>query len=320
VTPRAEDAFRAPAGEPSYLRLHRSGELARRARAARGMLAGCRLCPRACGADRLAGETGFCLTGRDALVASAGPHLGEEGVLRGWRGSGTLFFARCNLACVFCQNHDISQGEGSQPLAAGELADVMLALQERGCHNVNLVSPSHVVAQVLAAVDLAAERGLVLPLVYNTNAYDAPAALRLLDGVVDVYMPDFKFWDPAAAERFTGARDYPDRARAAIAEMHRQVGVLRMDADGLARRGVLLRHLAMPGGGADTAAVLDWVAAALSPDTAVNLMGQYRPAHRVGEPDGAGGRLFEELDRPPSDEEMAAARAAASAAGLWRFV
>lgn len=320
MTPPAEDAFHAPAGEPAYLALHRSGELARRARAARGMLADCRLCPRDCGADRLAGGTGFCRTGREAEVASAGPHLGEEDVLRGRRGSGTVFFARCNLACVFCQNHDISQGGGGRPLAAGDLADVMLALQERGCHNVNLVSPSHVAAQVLAAVDLAAARGLALPLVYNTNAYDALPTLRLLDGVVDVYMPDFKFWDPAAAARCVGARDYPDRARAAIAEMHRQVGVLRVDGNGLARRGVLLRHLVMPGGEADTAAVLGWAAAALSPDTAVNLMGQYRPAHRVGGPDGAGGRLFPELDRPPSDAEMASARAAAAAAGLWRLV
>ncbi|MBN2171006.1 MAG: radical SAM protein [Candidatus Krumholzibacteriota bacterium] len=294
--------------------------MACRVRQAAAALADCRLCPRACGADRASGGTGFCRTGRDARVASAGPHLGEEDVLRGWRGSGTIFFARCNLACVFCQNHDISQGESGQPLAAVVLADIMLTLQDRGCHNVNLVSPSHVVAQVLAAVDLAAGRGLALPLVYNTNAYDALETLRLLDGVVDVYMPDFKFWDPAAAERCVGARDYPERARAAIAEMHRQVGVLRVDGEGLARRGVLLRHLVMPGGEADTAAVLGWVAAALSPDTALNLMGQYRPAHRVGTPDGAGGRRFAELDRPPSASEMASARAAAAAAGLWRFV
>ena len=228
--------------EASYLRLHREGELeARAARAVEG-LASCRACPRDCEVDRLADDTGICHTGREAVVSSAFPHLGEEDPLRGWRGSGTIFFSHCNLKCVFCQNWDISHVGRGKPCSADEIAGAMLELQGIGCHNINFVTPEHVVPQVLEAIALAAERGLHLPIVYNTSAYDAAESLALLDGVIDIYMPDFKFWDPETAHRLAKARDYPERAREAILEMHRQVGALRFAEDGTACRGVLLRH------------------------------------------------------------------------------
>jgi putative pyruvate formate lyase activating enzyme len=202
---------------------------------------------------------------------------------------------------------------------AEDLAAVFLALQARGCHNLNLVTPSHVVPQVLEALDLAAARGLRLPVVYNSSGYDSTETLRLLDGVVDVYMPDFKFWRAETAERYAAAPDYPERARAAVAEMHRQAGALRVGADGLARRGVLVRHLVMPGLLEESAAIFGWLATEVSPDTHVNVMAQYRPEWRVGEPDGAGGRLFAEIDRRPRSWEVQAAHEAARLAGLWRF-
>ncbi|MEW6749785.1 MAG: radical SAM protein [Candidatus Latescibacterota bacterium] len=297
---------------PAYARLLASGELARRATQAAELLAPCRLCPRACGADRRRDQEGFCRTGRRARLASFGPHLGEEGCLRGRRGSGTLFFSGCNLSCVFCQNHPISQGDEGTEVEPEELAEAMLELQARGCHNLNLVSPSHVVPQWLEALALAARRGLELPLVYNTNAFDSLDVLRLVDGVVDVYMPDFKCWDEERARTYLGAADYPRAARAALAEMHRQVGDLLVDRDGLARRGVLVRHLVMPGAGEDTRVILRFLAG-LSADTYVNLMAQYRPANRVC------AARHPELNRRPRLDEVAAAYRAAEEAGLHRF-
>jgi putative pyruvate formate lyase activating enzyme len=301
--------------EPAYLALHRSGELAARVAAARVELAACRACPRNCGVDRLADDrSGVCRTGRHAVVASAFPHFGEEDCLRGWNGSGTIFFSLCNLRCVFCQNWDISQVQAGRLCTPSEIADLMLELQRLGCHNVNLVTPEHVVPQVVEAIAEAVSRGLRLPIVYNTSAYDAIGSLRLLDGIVDIYMPDFKFWEPDTARRLGRARDYPEYARRAILEMHRQVGPLRFGPDGLARRGVLVRHLVMPGLVGEAAAIMAWLAQAVSPDTYVNIMGQYRPEHRV-----PGSDRYADIDRRPTAEEVEAVREAARAAGLWRF-
>ena len=305
-----------PIRAPAYLSLP-PGELAHRSSRALGQLAECRACPRDCGADRLADKWGACKTGRHAVVTSWGPHHGEEDCLRGRNGSGTIFFGHCNLRCVFCQNHDISQDLPPGPRTPGvpdcAVAAMMLDLQERGCHNINFVTPEHVVPQVLEAVAIAAGRGLRLPLVYNTSAYDSLESLHLLDGVVDVYMPDFKLWSGDACRRYLMAGDYAEHARAAIAEMHRQVGPLQLDADGQATRGVLLRHLVMPGLLDETRAILTWIAQEVNPDTYVNLMDQYRPAGKVG------CRHFTELFRRPLRAEIAEAYAMAAEAGLHRF-
>ena len=306
-----------PSSFPSYLALARSGELRRRAAAAVATLANCRCCPRACGADRLRGKAGTCRIGRQARVASFGPHHGEEDCLRGWQGSGTIFFAGCNLHCVFCQNWDISHEDAGAIVTAEGLAGIMLTLQARGCHNLNWVSPSHVVPQVLEALALAAERGLRLPIVYNTGGYDSVDTLRLLEAVVDIYMPDFKFWDTEVAARLALAGDYPERARQAIREMHRQVGALQLDGDGLARRGVLVRHLVMPNELAGTRAIARWLAAELSPDTYVNLMDQYHPAGAVAPGSSVAG--LADLRRLVTPTEFARARRDAQAGGLWRF-
>lgn len=289
----------------------RLGSAELHARVARGLeaLADCRLCPRDCGVDRVAGRWAACKTGRDAVVSSAFAHHGEEACLRGTRGSGTIFFAHCNLRCVFCQNFDISQGiaasEG-EGLPAEGIARLMLRLQLDGCHNVNFVTPEHVVPQVLEAVEIAVERGLEVPIVYNTSAYDAHESLDLMDGVVDVYMPDLKTLSRERAKRWLRAEDYPEAATAAIREMHRQVGPLRIDGDGIARRGLLVRHLVMPGGGDDTRAVLEWLAAEVGPGTYVNVMDQYRPAGRVATSD-----RYPELDvRPTSAAHERATRLA----------
>jgi putative pyruvate formate lyase activating enzyme len=316
---RKLDEFVIDGNEPAYLRLLREGRLHERAQAALEELRDCQACPRNCRCNRLIDERRACHTGRHAVVSSAFPHHGEEDCLRGWRGSGTIFFGLCNLRCVFCQNWDISQRRQGQECAASEIADLMLELQGQGCHNINFVTPEHVAPQVIEAVALAADRGLQLPLVYNTSAYDALRSLRLLDGVVDVYMPDFKFWRPETALRLCLARDYPERAREAILEMQRQVGPLRFDRHGLARRGVLVRHLVMPGQLDESAAIFGWLAREVSPDTYVNVMGQYLPDHRVGVPSRREDRPFAEIDRPASGAELEQATAAARRAGLWRF-
>ncbi len=290
--------------QPAYLSL-RPGELAHRANVAVEALADCRACPRDCGVDRLADKWSACKTGRHAVVSSAFPHFGEEDCLRGWNGSGTIFFAHCNLRCVFCQNFDISQGVPPGPSSgirtAGEIADVMLALQARGCHNINFVTPEHVVPQVLEAVAEAVPRGLRIPLVYNTSAYDSLESLGWLDGVVDIYMPDLKVWSTASAKRYLRAGDYPEAARRALKEMHRQVGALHIDEQGLATRGVLVRHLVMPGLLDETRACLTWLATELGSGTYVNLMDQYRPAGKVR----AG--VYAEIDRRISSTEWSEA-------------
>jgi putative pyruvate formate lyase activating enzyme len=298
--------------EPAYLALHRSGELAVRARLALDRLASCDLCARYCRVDRLAGTRGaVCRTGRRARVASYGPHHGEERPLSGRRGSGTIFFAWCSLRCVFCQNWEISQeGEGLE-VGAEDLAAMMLELQAAGCHNVNLVTPSHVVAQVLEAVAIAAEAGLRIPLVYNTGGYDSPEALALLDGVVDVYMPDLKYGSSEVARRYSHVPDYVEVNHRAVREMHRQVGDLVLDERGVAVRGLLVRHLVLPGDLAGTEEVLAFVASELSPDTYLNLMAQYRPCHRAEE--------HQPLDRRPTTAELLRAREVAARLGLHRL-
>jgi putative pyruvate formate lyase activating enzyme len=306
--------------EPAYLRLLRSGELARRARLALAELECCAVCPRDCRVDRLRAlpperppKGTACFTGRYARVASAFPHFGEEDCLRGWNGSGTIFFSYCNLRCVFCQNWDVSQAGEGREMPPEELAGLMLELAGRGCHNINLVTPEHVVPQVLEALLLAAEAGLSLPVVYNTSAYDSLRSLELLDGVVDIYMPDFKYWDAARARRYVKAGDYPDVARRVVREMHRQVGPLTLAPDGLAVRGVLLRHLVMPGGGDDAREIFRFVATEVSPDTYVNVMEQYHPAGAVAE------GKYGEIRRRPDASELLTARQLAEAAGLRRF-
>ena len=299
---------------PAAVAAHRLGWLAERADAARTELAACLACPRDCGVNRLADETGVCHVGRWARVAAAFPHFGEEDCLRGTGGSGTIFFSSCNLRCVFCQNWDISQSRAGRLCAPSEIADLMLQLQDAGCHNINFVTPEHVAPQIVEAIAVAVPAGLRVPLVYNTSAYDSPRSLALMDGLIDIYMPDFKFWEPATSRRLARAADYPAVARKAIIAMHRQVGDLVFDAAGIAQRGLLVRHLVMPGQEPEARAIMEWLANAISPDTFVNIMGQYRPAFRV-----VAASRYRDIDRRPTTKEVAAVRAAAVAAGLWRF-
>lgn len=316
------DRFLVPSFTPAYLDPAVRRTLSDRVAAAHEELSCCCACPRNCKVDRMAGETKVCNTGRYARVSSAFPHMGEEDCLRGRRGSGTIFFSMCNLHCVFCQNWDISQKGGGREVDAGGMADLMLVLQKRGCHNINLVTPEHVVPQIVEALAVAIERGLRLPVVYNTSAYDGMSSLRLMDGLVDIYMPDFKFWSRSTASRLLKAKDYPDRAREAIREMHRQVGDLRFTPDGLACRGLLVRHLVMPGLLDETREVFRFLAD-LSRDTFVNIMGQYHPDYEVGTtPDSGrntGSTPYAEINRRPSTTELEGAYEAARAAGLWRF-
>ncbi len=298
--------------EPAYLALYRSGELAIRVERARTMLADCRVCPRACGVNRLEGETAVCKIGRYACVSSYFPHMGEEDCLRGWNGSGTIFFSLCNLRCVFCQNYDVSQLKSGHEVTPRQLADMMLHLQKMGCHNINFVTPEHVVPQMLEGLLLAVEDGLRLPLVYNTSAYDALDSLELLDGIVDIYMPDFKLWSSEKAHTYLKAKDYPMVAKQVFAEMHRQVGVLKVDEHGLAKRGVLVRHLVMPGMVAETKAIMRFLAD-LSPDTYVNLMDQYYPAGKVT------ASKYAEINCRLPLIEFQEALSVAQAAGIRRF-
>jgi len=298
---------------PGYVRLHDSGELQERVERALARLEACRVCPRHCEVNRLANETKVCMTGRHAYVSSYAPHLGEEDCLRGWKGSGTIFFSGCNLKCVFCQNYDISQQTSGAEVKPERLADLMLELQELGCHNINWVTPQHVVPQIIESLPSAIVGGLRLPIVYNTNAYDSLDSLRLLDGIVDIYMPDFKYWSEEKAKTYLTAPDYPEAARAAFREMHRQVGDLVCDGDGIAQRGLLVRHLVMPGGTEETGEIMRFLADELSADTYVNIMDQYHPENRV-----SGGR-FEEIDCRITSDELAEAYRAAEEAGLHRF-
>ncbi len=297
--------------DPAYLRLLMPGELAARAERARVRLRRCALCPRQCWVDRSAGELGECRAGALARVASAGPHYGEEAPLVGRGGSGTIFFAGCNLACVFCQNYDLSHLCRGREQGPTELAGTMIELQEMGCENINFVSPSHVVPQILAALVLAVDEGLRLPLVYNTGGYDSLSTLRLLHGIVDIYMPDMKYADNEVAERLSGVPDYVERNRGATREMHRQVGDLELDQRGVARRGLLVRHLVLPDGLAGTAEAMRFISSEVSPDTYVNVMDQYHPAYMADR--------YGEISRPPTAAEYRSAVEEARRAGLRRL-
>lgn len=295
---------------PNYIGLHATGELRGRADRALAMLEACELCPRRCGVNRLEGQTGWCGVGRHAHVASFGPHYGEESVLVGRGGSGAVFFSGCNLGCIFCQNADISREPEAGPEASSEeLAGVMLDLQRQGCENINFVTPSHVVPQILEALPVAVDHGLSLPLIYNSSAYDEVGTLKLLDGVVDIYMPDVKMWDEALSKRLLQAADYPECARNAVAEMHRQVGDLAVES-GTGRRGLLVRHLVMPQGAAGSAQWAQWLAR-LSVRTWVNVMGQYHPCLDAHE--------HPETSRMVSESELCGAFHAMQEAGIHRI-
>ncbi len=297
---------------PAYAALAASGALAARAAQAVQHLENCDLCARYCHVNRRHGlEGAVCRTGERAVVHSYGPHHGEEDCLRGTHGSGTIFFSWCNLRCVFCQNWEISQKGIGREVEPAELAAMMLHLQAQGCHNINLVSPSHVVAQIIQALALAVPQGLRLPLVYNTGGYDSPEALALLDGIIDIYMPDMKYGDSGIARKYSKVRNYVAVNRAAVKEMHRQVGDLVLDAHGIAQRGLLVRHLILPAHLAGTEQVLAFLAREISPDTCLNLMDQYYPCYRADE--------NPPLDRPITADEYRAAQRLAARYGLTRL-
>ena len=299
--------------EPAYMKLFHSGELYRRSRQALRSLANCKVCPRDCEVNRLNNEHSVCKTGRKARVGSYAPHYGEEDCLRGTNGSGTIFFSLCNLKCVFCQNYDISQdGEGIE-VSPEDLAAMMLDLQNRGCHNINFVTPEHVVPQILEALPLAVQMGLRLPLVYNTGAYDSMESMRMMEGIVDIYMPDFKYWSNERSQKYLKAKDYPETARTVIKEMHRQVGDLVLDENGLAKRGVLLRHLVMPDGLEDAENIMGYLSKEISADTYLNIMSQYFPAGKVSE------IKYQEINRRPYSQELATVEKIARQCGLHRF-
>lgn len=296
---------------PGYLALHATGELAKRIEKANNLLTQCEICPRRCKVNRLKGEHGVCKTGKRALVSSYNPHFGEESPLVGTGGSGTIFITNCNLLCVFCQNYEISHlGEGVE-VSDGQMAAMMISLQKQGCHNINFVTPTHVVPQILSALPPAIEKGLTVPLVYNSSGYDSVETLKLLDGVIDIYMPDFKFWDKEKAKRFLKAPDYPDRARGAIQEMHRQVGDLDIDAYGVAQKGLLVRHLVMPDCLDDTEEIMQFLAQEISVNTYVNVMEQYRPCGQAFK--------FPPIDRGLDHVEYQQALQLAKEAGLKRL-
>lgn len=297
--------------EPGYIQLHKSGVLQQKAREAREVLRCCQMCPRMCKVDRTAGQRGFCRSGERAVVSSYNPHFGEESPLVGQGGSGTIFFTHCNLLCIFCQNYEIShQGLGDE-VSPQVLARMMVQLQNWGCHNINFVTPSHVVAQILEALPLAVELGLRVPLVYNTGGYDRVETLRLLEGVVDIYMPDIKFLDPSVAEKLCTAPDYPEVVKAAVREMHRQVGDLVLDSRGIAQRGLLVRHLVMPCNLSQSKEVMEFLAREISQDTYVNIMDQWRPCGEA--------HSHPELSRRISQQEYLEAVEAARASGLHRL-
>ncbi|NNL76519.1 MAG: radical SAM protein [Desulfobacterales bacterium] len=280
--------------EPAYIGTFKKGLLKNKIAEANILLASCVICPRKCDVDRHAGETGTCKTGEQSWVSSYSCHFGEEAPLVGSHGSGTIFFTHCNLLCLFCQNFDISHQDNGQPVSGDDLAGIMLALQNQGCHNINFVTPSHVVPQILAAVEIGVQQGLSIPLVFNSGGYDRVATLKLLDGVFDIYMPDFKFWDSHVAETTCRAPDYPHVARKAIIEMHRQVGDLQIDDTGIAQRGLIIRHLVLPDGLAGTREIMRFIAQKVSPNSYVNVMSQYRPCGKAAEFKGFNSKLAPE--------------------------
>ena len=297
--------------EPSYLKLDHEGQLPARLEKLLETMKSCRLCPRQCGVNRLEGEVGFCGTGRKARVASYNAHFGEEDPLVGQNGSGTLFMSSCNLLCSFCQNDDISHGAEGVEIEPDQMAAMMIHLAERGCHNINFVTPSHVVPQIVEALIPAIHLGLKIPLVYNSSGYDSIETLALLDGIFDIYMPDFKFWENQWADRFCNAPDYREVAVKALKEMHRQVGDLVMDDEGIARKGLLVRHLVMPNQVAGSEKIMAFLANEISENTYVNVMDQYRPCGTAHED--------ETIDRRLTADEYRSAVDAARKSGLTRL-
>lgn len=297
--------------EPVYIETFNKGLFKEKITKAFNIIRSCTLCPRRCKVDRFSGKTGICKTGKTASVSSYGPHFGEEAPLVGTRGSGTIFFTHCNLLCNFCQNYEISHKGTGEEVSDEKLAGMMIDLQNRGCHNINFVTPSHVVPQILAAVEIAVKNGLYVPLIYNTGGYDSVETLKLLDGVFDIYMPDFKFWDSQIAETTCKAKDYPEVARKALIEMHRQVGDLVLDKSGLARRGLLLRHLVLPFGLAGTREIMRFIANKISTRTYVNIMSQYRPCGKAYE--------LKELSTPLLHKDYEAALRAAKEEKITRL-
>lgn len=295
---------------PAYLRMT-PHELRERVMLAEELLTSCTLCPRACQVNRAEGETGFCETGDKPFISSWGSHFGEERPLVGRFGSGTIFFSSCNLGCIFCQNWTISHQREGSVISFEKLASIMIGLQQEGCHNINLVTPTHQVPMILHALAIAVEKGLEVPLVYNCGGYEAPHTLRLLDGIVDIYMPDFKYSDPANALKYSNAEDYPEVAKMALKEMHRQVGDLVMDRTGIAQRGLLVRHLVMPDGIAGTEEVVRFIANEISVNTYINIMDQYYPCYEA--------HRHPPLDRRITAKEFSTALQAAINAGLKRI-
>lgn len=277
-----------------YIKTYKSGLLEEKIEKAYKILKNCTLCPRECKVNRLEGEKGICRTGRLPIISSYFPHFGEEDPLVGTNGSGTIFISYCNLLCMYCQNYEISHlGEGKEtPIE--EFTKMMISLQIIGCHNINIVTPTHIVPQLLEALKIAIEGGLRIPLVYNTSGYEKVETLRILEGVVDIYMPDFKYWDKDVAKRYSKAPDYPEVAREAIKEMHRQVGDLKINNRGIAEQGLLVRHLVLPHGLAGTRNVMEFIANEISPNTYVNIMAQYRPCGKAHEDDYLNRRITSE--------------------------
>ena len=267
----------------------------------------CTLCPRRCEVNRSKGEIGFCGIGEIPVVSSVGPHFGEESVLVGFGGSGTIFFAGCNLGCVFCQNFDISHHRHGRRMSIEQLAQSMLELQDYGCSNINFVTPTHVIPAITAGIELARKKGLTLPTVYNTGGYDSVETLKLLEGFVDIYMPDMKYSDPEVARELSAAPDYPQVNREAVKEMHRQVGDLKVQK-GLATRGLLVRHLVLPENLAGSFEVIDFLAGQISPSTTINVMYQYRPCHKASS--------HPKINRRPTFEEIESVRQYAIKKGL----
>jgi putative pyruvate formate lyase activating enzyme len=295
----------------SYMELLKAGGLQKRRNQAYEKLSCCDLCAHYCRADRLHGRAGVCQVDDSVQISGYGPHFGEENVLVGKHGSGTIFFTGCNLKCVFCQNWDISQLREGETISVEELAGIMLELQETGCHNLNLVTPTPYLPQILAALEIAAAGGLSLPLVYNCGGYESPAALGLLDGIVDIYMPDIKFGDDERGLRFTGAKNYFSAVKAAVKEMHNQVGDLQLDQRGIACRGLIIRYLVLPGDLSETEKIVNFIAKEISPHTYINIMDQYYPAYRAKD--------FPPLNRKLQSQEYLSALETARFAGLDRF-
>lgn len=302
----------APEFEPAYLELHRRGELRKRGLQLWDLMKQCELCPRQCGSNRLKGEKGFCQSTSQLEISSYHPHYGEERPLVGRGGSGTIFLTHCSLRCVFCINWQVSQGDCEPSQTVDGMAAMMLRLQERGCHNINVVTPTHYSPHILLALDVAASRGLRLPLVYNTCGWERLEILKILDGVVDIYLPDFKYSDGKMASKYSsGAETYPEITQAALLEMHRQVGVARPATDGLMYRGMMVRHLVMPNRVGGTKAAVEWIAENLPKDTYVNLMSQYAPVFKASQ--------YPEIDRRITRAEYSEAVAWAKACGLTKL-